>query len=119
MPMMPTVLVFDGLILATVAVCRRAVVLLVMAGVRVWVDGVVLLVVVAVVVLRRVVVVVLRAFFLPVLLVRVLQALMAVVVMGMVLVHGRPRAAQCATSPAMAMVGGGSSCFLSFYPWPC
>jgi hypothetical protein len=55
MPVMPTVLVFDGLILVTVAVCKRAVVLLVMAGVRVWVDGVVLLVVVAVVVLRRVV----------------------------------------------------------------
>jgi hypothetical protein len=55
MPVMPTVLVFDGLILATMAVCRRAVVLLVMAGVRVWVDGVVLLVVVAVVVLQQVV----------------------------------------------------------------
>jgi hypothetical protein len=35
MPVMPTVLVFDGLILVTVAVWRRAVVLLVMAGVRV------------------------------------------------------------------------------------
>jgi hypothetical protein len=35
MPVMPTVLVFDGLILVTVAVCKRAVVLLVMAGVRV------------------------------------------------------------------------------------
>jgi hypothetical protein len=35
MPVMPTVLVFDGLILATMAVCRHAVVLLVMAGVRV------------------------------------------------------------------------------------
>jgi hypothetical protein len=67
MPTVPTVLVFDGLILATVAVCRRTVVLLVMVGVRVWVDGVVLLVVVAMVVLRRVVAVVFRAFFLPVL----------------------------------------------------
>jgi hypothetical protein len=35
MPTVPTVLVFDGLILATVAVCRRTVVLLVMVGVRV------------------------------------------------------------------------------------
>lgn len=35
MPVMSMVLEFDGLILATVAVCRRAVVLLVMAGVRV------------------------------------------------------------------------------------
>jgi hypothetical protein len=79
----------------------------------------VLLVVVAMVVLRRVVAAVLRAFFLPVLPVRVLRALMAVVVTGMVLVHGRPRAAQCIASPATAMVGGGASCFLSFYPWPC
>jgi hypothetical protein len=35
MPMMPMVLVFKGFILATMAVCRRTVVLLVMAGVRV------------------------------------------------------------------------------------
>jgi hypothetical protein len=33
--MMPMVLVFKGFILATMAVCRRTVVLLVMAGVRV------------------------------------------------------------------------------------
>jgi hypothetical protein len=53
MPVMSTVLVFDRLILATVAVCRRTVVFLVMAGIRIWVDGVVLLVVVAVVILWR------------------------------------------------------------------
>jgi hypothetical protein len=50
-------------------------------------------VVVVVVVLQRVVAVVLRAFFLSVLPVRVLRALMAVVVTGMVLVHRRPRVA--------------------------
>jgi hypothetical protein len=35
MPVMSTVLVFDRLILATVAVCRRTVVFLVMAGIRI------------------------------------------------------------------------------------